>query len=436
MRRKEKGERRKEKGKWFLLFTFYFLLFTVIAQETSEQLQAIDQYITNSEAKLLEYQQQINSIDTELGSMAGALEDQIAERDAINAEISELRDQNDSLRDQIAESEAQLAATRSRFEEVGSTITQLQTRVQELLVNIYEERSNRFARILANSESFHELRVKNYYLSLLSTQDVQIIKQLNDAGLELNQLQEQQSQQLETLNTQRKAREDGEAILASKRSDVEAIMVELDSSREGRLATQKAIFQEAANLEDAIGGLQQDREAEIQRLRVEAEEKRKAAATAATRVERDQFQQEAADADTRASNLATPPPALASGGYISPLENSSIEFPFGTEGNYMGLKASTAGAAVMAVQPGNIIEVKHISANDGSIVVIEHAGGITTAYVNLQDNPPVQIGQQVAQGAVIGFVGGGLKPDTLKFYTRIEKNGKGNYVDPAELLGM
>jgi murein DD-endopeptidase MepM/ murein hydrolase activator NlpD len=100
------------------------------------------------------------------------------------------------------------------------------------------------------------------------------------------------------------------------------------------------------------------------------------------------------------------------------------------------LRAATSGAAVKAVQPGNIIQVSPISANDGYIVVIQHAGGLTTAYVNLQENPPVQIGQQVAQGAVIGYVGGGLQPDILKFFTRVEKNGIGTYVDPAELLGL
>ncbi len=418
-----------------LLFTLHFFLFPAFTQETSEQLQNIEQYIQNSQAKLLEYQQQINSIDAELGNMAGAFDEQIAQRDAINADIQELRKKNDVLRQQIVESEIQLAATRAQFDTLGETITQLRTRVQELLISLYKDRSNRFAKVLASAESFQDLRVKNYFLSLLSTQHVQIINELNDAVLELNNLQEQQSQIVETLDSQVTEHENGEAILASKRSEVETIMLELDSSREGRLATQRAIFQEAENLEGAISSLQIDREAEIQRLKAEAEEKRNAAAQAATQIEKDRFNQEADDAEILASNLAAPPPALAAG-FISPLDSLSIEAQFGVTGKGVVLKAATAGAAVKAVQPGNIISVQYLGANDGYLVVIEHADGLTTAYASLQENPPVQIGQQVSQGTVIGYVGGGLKPDILKFFTRIGKNGTGTYVDPVALLGL
>jgi murein DD-endopeptidase MepM/ murein hydrolase activator NlpD len=419
----------------YSLLLAFILLFPALAQETSETLQNLDQYIQNSEAKLLEYQQQISAIEIELGSMAGDFEAQIAQRDAINAEIQELRRKNDILREQIAQSRAELAATEEKFAKLGDTINQLRSRVQELLISVYKDPSNRFASMLSKAESFHDLRVKQYFLSLLSSHHVQMINDLNSAVLELNALQEQQSQIVATLDAQITEHEIGEALLASKRKDVEAIIAELDSTREGRLATQQALFQEAARLEDAIGDLERDRQAEIERLKAEAEAKRKAALTATTQTEQAQLNREASDAESRASNLAAPPPNL-NPNYVSPLDSLSVEFPFGEVGKFIVLRAATSGAAVKAVQPGNIIQVSPISANDGYIVVIQHAGGLTTAYVNLQENPPVQIGQQVAQGAVIGYVGGGLQPDILKFFTRVEKNGIGTYVDPAELLGL
>lgn len=419
-----------------LLFSFLpSFLALAFTQETSEQLKNIEQYIQNSQAKLLEYQQQINAIESELGSMAGAFDEQIAQRDAINADIQELRRKNDLLRVQIAENKAQLAATEAQFTELRTTIEQLRVRVQKLLISLYKDRTNRYARVLAKADTFQELRVKNYFLSILSTQDIQIINDLNKAVLELNTLQEQQAQQIEMIDTQIKEHERGEAILASKRREVEGIIAELDSTREGRLATQRAIFREAVNLEEAITGLERDREAEIQRLKAEAEEKRRHAAKAATQIERDRFNQEATDADSRASNLAAPPPNL-NPNYVSPLDSLTVEVPFGEAGKFIILRAAASGAAVRAVQPGNILEVRKVSANDGYIVVIGHASGITTAYVNLQENPPVRIGQQVSQGTVIGYVGGGLQSDTLKLFMRIEKDGAGIYVDPAGIIGL
>ena len=62
------------------------------------------------------------------------------------------------------------------------------------------------------------------------------------------------------------------------------------------------------------------------------------------------------------------------------------------------------GAAVKTAAGGTVQSV-----NDdelmGTTVVIQHDGGYTTRYSSLQKNVPVQQGQQVAAGEVIGYVG-------------------------------
>ena len=51
----------------------------------------------------------------------------------------------------------------------------LKVRIQALLVNLHRQRANRFGQVLARANSFHELQVRNYYLSLLAEQDVEVV---------------------------------------------------------------------------------------------------------------------------------------------------------------------------------------------------------------------------------------------------------------------
>jgi murein DD-endopeptidase MepM/ murein hydrolase activator NlpD len=76
-----------------------------------------------------------------------------------------------------------------------------------------------------------------------------------------------------------------------------------------------------------------------------------------------------------------------------------------------------------------------LSANDGYLVSVQQADGTIVAYSNLQPNPPVRPGDQVEQGDILGYLGGGgiVPPDVLKIYVR---TGKNEFIDPAKILGF
>lgn len=72
---------------------------------------------------------------------------------------------------------------------------------------------------------------------------------------------------------------------------------------------------------------------------------------------------------------------------------------------------------------------------DGTTVVIQHGGGYTTQYSCLQKDPPVQEGDQVAAGDIIGLVGstasaeGSMGPH---LHFSVSKDGK--LIDPADYV--
>ena len=96
--------------------------------------------------------------------------------------------------------------------------------------------------------------------------------------------------------------------------------------------------------------------------------------------------------------------------------------------------AADLGMAVAAAEAGTVSAVYH---DDylGMTVEIAHDSGYTTIYSNLEETPPVSVGQTVVSGEVIGYVGSTAllevgQPPHLHFAVT-DADGS---VDPADYL--
>ena len=93
------------------------------------------------------------------------------------------------------------------------------------------------------------------------------------------------------------------------------------------------------------------------------------------------------------------------------------------------------GDAVKTAADGVVLQVVDDELM-GTTVVIEHAGGYTTHYSCLQETPPVEEGQEVWAGDIIGYVGSTAAAESamgphLHFSVCLD----GEVVDPAEYVG-
>lgn len=434
-RRRENVEgRMKKKIVFYLLPSTFYLLFFCLAQNPSQLQLELEGNIANTEALLEQREQEIAGLEAQLGETAVQLEAQIAERDSVSNGLAALREEQVVLTDSIAVLEVELAETQAKLEELQAQVADLKVRVQELLVGVYKQRSGRYARVLTQADSLHDLQVKNYYLSLLSDQDVDLVTQLSVVATELINTQGTQNQQLSDLQARKTELEANQVALEITQSDLETIVANLESTREGQMATRIDLLESQASLEATINELQNQREVEIARLQEEARRKREEAQRAASALEQERLNKEAEEVETQAANLAAPPPAMAPG-YISPVSYAQVYLPYGECGRCLALRANTAGASVFAVQPGVVLGANLLSANDGYLVSVQQADGTIIAYSNLQANPPVRSGDQVEQGAILGYLGGGgiVPADVLKIYVR---TGKNEFIDPATILGF
>ncbi|MBE6940377.1 MAG: M23 family metallopeptidase [Ruminococcaceae bacterium] len=92
------------------------------------------------------------------------------------------------------------------------------------------------------------------------------------------------------------------------------------------------------------------------------------------------------------------------------------------------------GDAVKTAADGTVLTVAQDEMM-GVTVVIEHAGGYTTQYSCLQENPPVQEGQTVSAGDIIGYVGSTAAAESdmgPHLHFSVSKDGK--IIDPAEYV--
>lgn len=126
-------------------------------------------------------------------------------------------------------------------------------------------------------------------------------------------------------------------------------------------------------------------------------------------------------APTAASATTTPAPSsnVSAQGFIYPLASYTITQGFGCSnlGFYAydpslgcpihdGLDlATTAGSQIMAAAAGTVVAAGWCDCGLGNYVEIDHGNGVHTLYGHMQSQPYVSVGQQVAQGDVIGPVG-------------------------------
>ena len=164
----------------------------------------------------------------------------------------------------------------------------------------------------------------------------------------------------------------------------------------------------------------------------------------AVRVDRKQWEAQAAALAAESARIAAvaaqaPPPAAipaptaaASSGYAWPVRGSIVS-PFGLRWGklHAGIDiAAPAGTPVTASATGTVAYAGAMSGY-GLIVVIQHSGGVSTAYAH-NSSISVSVGQQVAQGQTIAAVGctGHCFGDHVHFEVRVN----GSPVDPMGYL--
>ncbi len=403
---------------------------------SSAKKQALESDIQHANDQLKARQRQIAAITKELGNTAAELQAKVRQRDAVNKELNDLLAQQAKLESQLSALEAQRSKTEARIKGLSGQLDALKGRVKALFLDLYQQRVARYANSLAHSKTLHQFQVNNYYLSLLTKQDVDVIDQLNTVLTQLQQAQTQLAGEMASLNAKKAEIDKNASDREAARKRLEAVIADLQKTKDGQLAQKQALLQEQNQIEADLKDLGQQLQAEIARLKKQEEQARAAAARyARNRDKQLQYQHQADEARARLDALTAPEKPLPTG-FVMPLDHGKIVSKFG-EGNnsYIAIKAPVPNAAVRSVQAGKVVAISYLGANFGYMVAVLHGGGLTTVYTNLR-KPVVNLYDSVKRGQVLGYLGGGtLSNDLLPFYARTDKGGTSAFINPAPLFG-
>lgn len=232
----------------------------------------------------------------------------------------------------------------------------------------------------------------------------------------------------------------------ARTAEVEQRLANVEAARNEKAQMQAALEQRISSYRAEVDALSAE-EAEIQATiaRYEEQARQQAAQQAAARAAAEQ------QAATRATAPASSSSSSSGGGGSSPTTGAANPGPVGSGGMvwpangaftsgygqrwgrlHAGIDiAAPVGTPIYAARSGTVISASMNSGGYGNLVLIDHGGGIVTAYAH-QSRLATSTGASVSAGQVIGYVGntGNSTGPHLHFEVRVN----GSAVNPMNYL--
>jgi septal ring factor EnvC (AmiA/AmiB activator) len=423
-------------GPWFIvIFLVFGFQLSALGQPNLNQLQ--QQAEENRRLQQLQ-QQRIQQLNRELANLDAATRRQLEELRRLEAEITRLERERAELTRQINLLEAQRKQAEARIASLQRELQGLRERLSAMLVSLHRERAGRYLPIL-RAESFTDLAVRSRWLGVLGQHQTDLMDRISNTVRQLEDERVRLAMLVDTLSQRRAERQQRIESLAQNRQTVQQTVASLRQQQAGRQVILRETLQAQVQLRTELNVLQARIAAEMRRI---AEERRRAEEERRRREAEERRQRELQAQRQRAEVARSPGqtarevpfvPRELVGALQFPVRGGRIAEAFGFQGNdWQTIQGAAASSTIVAAANGVVIDSLFI-ANLGYTLTIRHSDQIATQYVNVLE-PRVSVGQQVQQGQVIGFTGGGVLIPSDQIWFRvifIDLNGNFRFVDPS-----
>ena len=277
-------------------------------------------------------------------------------------------------------------------------------RLSKRLVEIYTSERTSSMAVVLESSSFSDMLDQLEFLNTIGRQDRKVATEVETAKLQMQ----------ETRNSTRKTRRQ----VAETTATVAARTAEQRAVRDRLAWSQRQLATARRDKRATLATVQQDKEAALGHMRdLQAE-----SASLAARIRSAQS----------SSVVPAPTGAASAAGYVWPVHGVLTSY-YGWRWGRMheGIDIAVSnGTPVVAAAAGTVI-VAGWMGGYGNLVVVDHGGGVSTAYGH-NTSVAVGVGQQVVQGQLIAYSGntGNSTGPHVHFEVRIN----GSAVDPLGYL--
>jgi murein DD-endopeptidase MepM/ murein hydrolase activator NlpD len=375
-----------------------------LGQSLADRKNALDQRVSGLRSQIAEAK-------AREGALTNEISDASARIDALSGDISVLTDRLAALESELAAHRARLARLQEQYREQTAHLKRLihehavaQRRLGERLVELYKTGEASELEILLQAQSFSDLLDQLDYFRAIGEQDKAIVETVKRVQIQVR------AARLETARIKTEVAEET-AVLAEKTAAERAARAQL-------IARQAALAAARDDKRGLLAGIREERHEHEENL----EEMLAASAAIADQI--------------REAQASAPPPSLGGGtpsasGFIWPV-SGPITSGFGWRWGRMheGIDISApCGTPIRAAAGGSVIYAGWMGGY-GNITIIDHGGGIATAYGH-QSSIAVG-GGSVSQGQVIGAVGNTGYSTGCHLHFEVRVNG--SPVDPLGYL--
>ena len=385
------------------------VLLAVVAAPASSDVvgrkRTIDARLSAVQAKIERAKQQEQALAGDLASVSRrihGLEGQVggvtARLVTIERDLALHQEKLDRLNDLYRAETARLVFARKQYELAVD-------RLDNRLVDLYEQGEPNTLEVLLSAKSFSDLVSQTEYIETIGSQDRHIKEVVAAAKAQARAQREKTRRVRSVVAAETKT-------IAVRRDQVRAIRATL-------LANEHQLVAARSRKRESLLQIAESKQEYLH----EAAGLAAASASLAAQIQRAQAQQSYA-----ASSDTTPSAA----GFIWPV-NGPVTSPFGMRWGRMheGIDIGVAaGTPIHAAASGRVVYAGWMEGY-GNLVAIDHGRGLSTAYAH-QSSIAAGVGQTVAQGQVIGYVGctGHCFGPHLHFEVRVN----GAPVDPLGYL--
>lgn len=360
------------------------------------------------DARIGALQAEIDAAKDQEGVLTSQLSSVVSELEAAQSAVDRAESSLDRLEGELAAEQARLERLTRLLREQTRRLRQLEEEhrkavsvLEARLRAIYVEESPDVLSFLVSATSFDEL-IDNYeFLERIGLQDERIARQVEQA-------KEKAAAERRATASTRRLTAASVSVITARTAEARSVRDELAASRDTLLAARRL-------KQSALTSVRKDRAeylAEVEALAAES-----AALAAAIR-------------DAQAGSAGSGAPSAA--GFIWPVQGPVVS-GFGMRWGRMheGIDIAAAlGTPVHAAAGGTVIHAGWLGGY-GNLVVVDHGGGLATAYAHASAILVV-MGQQVSQGETVSLVGstGNSTGPHLHFEVRVN----GTAVDPLLYL--
>jgi murein DD-endopeptidase MepM/ murein hydrolase activator NlpD len=385
-------------------------------QDPYDEKQDVDSRLAEVRAELAEIESRESALSAEIGAVSGEII-------ALEREVGDVSSRLAALEHDLALHRRKLARITELYVLQTRRLTYLRRqyaaavdRLNRRIVAIYEFDDPDAFEVLMSAATFSEVIEQLDFIRSIGKQDKRISETVQRARNEMRSLRKRTratkkrvsavTQVIAVRTAQHRALRER---LIARKSGLELAR----GVKEGALASLESAHREYAGEAAALAAQSSELAAQIQ-----------AAQAAPERTPQAVIAADIAD--------DTPDDTPSASGFLWPVSGPVVS-PFGIRWGRMheGIDISAgSGTPVAAAASGTVISTGYMGGY-GNLVVIDHGGGLATAYAHLSGYA-VGSGQSVSQGQVVGYVGctGHCYGDHLHFEVRVN----GAAVDPLGYL--